>query len=149
MNVTVKIGDQTFDVQIEDLNARPIIATVDGERFEVTPSAGVAPAAPVTLVAPAAPVAPVASPVPVSVTSLAGNTLTAPLPGIVISIFAKPGDSVETGQVLLVIEAMKMKNSIRSTRAGRIAGVLVSEGQTVAHKQALLTFAEAGEAPWT
>ncbi len=147
MIVTVKIGDQTFDVQIEDLHARPIVAVVDGDRFEVTPGNG-APARAAPAPMKATPAAPAALPTAASVSSLAGDTLTAPLPGTVISIFAKPGDPIETGQVLLVIEAMKMKNSIRSTRPGVIAEVLVSEGQTVAHKQALLTFASAGEAAW-
>jgi biotin carboxyl carrier protein len=41
---------------------------------------------------------------------------------------------------VLIIEAMKMKNSIRSTRSGKIAEVLVTVGQTVAHKQALVRF---------
>jgi biotin carboxyl carrier protein len=50
--------------------------------------------------------------------------------------------------VVLVIEAMKMKNGIRSVRTGRIGELLVSAGQTVAHKQALLRFADAGEATW-
>jgi biotin carboxyl carrier protein len=128
---------------------------VGGDRFEVTPESGgpatvvsvSAKAAPRLASAPAAPAAAASASI-TSVTSLAGNTLTAPLPGTVISVFAKSGDQIETGQVLLVIEAMKMKNSIRSTRAGRIAQVLVSEGQTVAHKQSLLTFAEPGEASW-
>jgi biotin carboxyl carrier protein len=66
--------------------------------------------------------------------------LTAPLPGTVIEIFVKPGEQIEAGQVILVIEAMKMKNSIRSTRAGKVAEVLVGAGQTVAHKQALVRF---------
>jgi biotin carboxyl carrier protein len=66
--------------------------------------------------------------------------LTAPLPGTIVEIFVKAGDEIEAGQVILVIEAMKMKNSIRSTRAGKAAQVLVSAGQTVAHKQALVKF---------
>ena len=66
--------------------------------------------------------------------------MTAPLPGTVIEIFVKPGDQIETGQVILVIEAMKMKNSIRSTRAGKIVEVLVRAGQTVAHKEPLVRF---------
>ena len=66
--------------------------------------------------------------------------MTAPLPGTVIEIFIKAGDQIEAGQVILIIEAMKMKNSIRSRRAGKIAEVLVSAGQTVAHKQALVRF---------
>ena len=66
--------------------------------------------------------------------------MTAPLPGTVIETFIKAGDQIEAGQVILIIEAMKMKNSIRSTRAGKIAEVLVSAGQTVAHKQSLVRF---------
>jgi biotin carboxyl carrier protein len=52
----------------------------------------------------------------------------------------KKGEAIETGHVMMVIEAMKMKNSIRSTRSGKIADVLVAAGQTVAHKQALVRF---------
>ena len=55
-------------------------------------------------------------------------------------MFVRAGDTIEAGQIVLVIEAMKMKNSIRSTRAGRIVEVLVNAGQTVAHKQALVRF---------
>jgi biotin carboxyl carrier protein len=66
--------------------------------------------------------------------------LTAPLPGTVIEIFVKAGEYIEAGQIILVIEAMKMKNSIRSTRAGKITEVLVSAGQTVTHKQILVRF---------
>jgi biotin carboxyl carrier protein len=80
---------------------------------------------------------------------LRGNEMTAPLPGVVTELFVKPGDQVEAGQVVLVIEAMKMKNGIRSVRAGRIGQVLVSPGQTVAHKQGLLRFEDnSGEAAW-
>ena len=57
-----------------------------------------------------------------------------------IELFVKAGDVIESGQVIVIIEAMKMKNSIRSTRAGKIAEVLVSPLQTVAHKQALVRF---------
>jgi pyruvate carboxylase subunit B len=57
-----------------------------------------------------------------------------------MEIFVKAGEQIESGQVVLVIEAMKMKNSIRSTRAGNIAEVMVNAGETVAHKQALVRF---------
>ena len=66
--------------------------------------------------------------------------MTAPLPGTIIEIFVKAGDEIEAGKVVLVIEAMKMKNSIRTTRGGKVAEILVSPGQTVAHKQALVRF---------
>ncbi len=152
MMVTVKIGEKTYNVQIEDLNARPIVAIVEGQRFEVMPENGLSSAPPArqTLPQPGAAPAPALAALssPGSVGSLSGNTLIAPLPGTVTSIFVKPGDSIETGQVLLVIEAMKMKNSIRATRSGVIAEVLINEGQTVAHKQPLLTFVAPGEAAW-
>ena len=66
--------------------------------------------------------------------------MTAPLPGTVIEVFVKAGDVIEAGQVIVIIEAMKMKNSIRSTRAGKIAEVLTSVNQTVVHKQVLVKF---------
>jgi biotin carboxyl carrier protein len=66
--------------------------------------------------------------------------MTAPLPGTVVEVFVKEGDLIESGQVILIIEAMKMKNSIRSTRAGKISEVLVGAMQTVAHKQPLVRF---------
>jgi len=74
--------------------------------------------------------------------------LSAPLPGTVVEVFVKAGDKVEAGQVVLVIEAMKMKNSIRSVFSGLVSEVLVTAGQSVAHKQALVKFAKLGEAAW-
>ena len=140
MKLNVKINDKNYEVEIEDLNARPIIAMVDGERFEVTPENGKLPevkkdASAKVEVPPKKLEA--ATPTPIS---LNAKVLPAPLPGTIIEIFVKPGDEVESGQVVLVIEAMKMKNSIRSTREGKIAAVLASAGQTVTHKQSLLEF---------
>ena len=60
----------------------------------------------------------------------------------------KAGEKVEAGQVILVIEAMKMKKSIRSVYSGTVSDVFVSTGQSVAHKQALIKFADLGEASW-
>jgi biotin carboxyl carrier protein len=136
MKYTVKIADKSYEVEIEDIHARPVIARVDGQRFEVSPENGNKPEAPkeakeFKLHEPSRPS-----------TSQTGNAkeLTAPLPGTVVEIFVKSGEEIDTGHVVLVIEAMKMKNSIRSTRSGRIAEVLVAAGQTVAHKQPLVRF---------
>ena len=57
--------------------------------------------------------------------------LLAPMPGKVIRVLAKAGDAVEAGQGLLVVEAMKMQNEIRSPKTGVIERIVVSEGQTV------------------
>jgi len=136
MKYKVGISDRSYEVEIEDIHARPIIAHVDGQKFEVQPdSAGK------LLVQEEATESKsvVAVPQP-AVQTGSGNEMTAPLPGTVIEIFVKAGDEIEAGKVVLVIEAMKMKNSIRTTRGGKVAEILVSPGQTVAHKQALVRF---------
>ncbi|HWZ99058.1 MAG TPA: biotin/lipoyl-containing protein [Candidatus Dormibacteraeota bacterium] len=57
--------------------------------------------------------------------------ITAPMPGKIVRILAKPGESVEIGQGLLVVEAMKMQNEIRSPKSGRVEKLFVKEGQAV------------------
>jgi biotin carboxyl carrier protein len=138
MKLNVKINDKNYEVEIEDLNARPIVALVDGERFVVVPDTSGAHIQPKNEVSQKVESAPKKADVPSAASN--AKTLPAPLPGTVIEVFVKPGDEVESGQVVLVIEAMKMKNSIRSTREGKVAAVLVSAAQTVTHKQALLEF---------
>ena len=53
------------------------------------------------------------------------------MPGKVVRLLVKAGDSVEVGQGLLVVEAMKMQNEIRSPKSGSVERVLVAEGQAV------------------
>jgi len=139
MKYSVTIQNKSYIVEIEDINARPVIAHVEGQRFEVIPDTD--------------PVGNENGPdvkkeVPeiksFDVRNNGANKnvdeMTAPLPGVVIELFVKAGDEIEAGQVIVIIEAMKMKNSIRSTRGGKIAEVFVSAGQTVAHKQILVKF---------
>jgi biotin carboxyl carrier protein len=61
----------------------------------------------------------------------AAHTLTAPLPGRIVRVAVKPGDRVEKGDPLLVIEAMKMENEFRAGAAGTVAEVRVAAGQAV------------------
>lgn len=132
MKYNLKISDRSFEVEIEDINKRPIVVSVNGREFLVTPETKALETPPATL--------PVAIPLHPGDTSLHEDSLLAPLPGTVIEVFVRPGDEVESGQVVLIIEAMKMKNSIRSTVDGIVSQVLVSAGQTVNHKQILLEF---------
>lgn len=138
MKYVVKIADKDYEVEIEDIHARPVIARVDGQEFKVNPEGGAKRAAPkeTSEFRPGDLSKSLSSP------GTSSDELTAPLPGVVTEVFVKPGETIEMGQVVLIIEAMKMKNSIRSTRAGTVAEVLVSAGQTVAHKQVLVKFAE-------
>ena len=136
MKYSVRIEDKSYEVEIEDIHARPVIARVDGKRFEVHPENGTKPEVrEETKLA-----TPIQAARPSTSQSAGTGDLTAPLPGTVVDVFVKAGDEVEVGKVVLIIEAMKMKNSIRSTRAGKVAEILVSAGQTVAHKQALVKF---------
>ncbi len=152
MKYKITVKEQTYEVEIENINRRPVIAIVDGERFEVMPEdAGQAE----TRKEADSPVEKKAfNPNPAKAIAhspnqaLSGNTLTAPLPGTVIEVFVKPGDMVEAGQVVVIIEAMKMKNSIRSVFSGTVSEVLINAGQSVAHKQMLIKFVEPGEASW-
>jgi biotin carboxyl carrier protein len=58
--------------------------------------------------------------------------ITAPMPGKIIRLLVSPGDEVEDGQGLVVVEAMKMQNEMKSPKAGRVAEVRTSENATVA-----------------
>jgi Biotin carboxyl carrier protein len=64
--------------------------------------------------------------------------ITAPMPGKVVRLLVKQGDSVEAGQGLLVIEAMKMQNEIRSPKSGKIEKIFAQEGQPVNAGEVLL-----------
>jgi len=148
MKYKITVNEKTYEVEIENINARPVIALVDGERFEVIPED--VDQDQIGIEAQKKPFNP--NPVTTAAISsnpaISGNALTAPLPGTIIEIFVKPGDKVEAGQVVVIIEAMKMKNSIRSVYSGTVSEVLVNAGQSVAHKQALIKFADLGEASW-
>lgn len=141
MKYRVTIGEKTYTVEVEDIHQRPVIARVDGEAFQVFIERPAETAAPRSAEPPAVSVRPVSTAsLPVEKTASAGNALLSPLPGTVVEVFVKPGEQIEAGQVALIIEAMKMKNSIRSVRGGVVKRVLVSAGQTVAHRQPLLEF---------
>lgn len=134
MQYKVTINGKTYTVEIEDINARPVVAYVDGQKVEVTPENGIR--------SEVQKEAKEFGPLKFPARGLDANVkeLVAPLPGTVIEVFFKAGDEIEAGETLLIIEAMKMKNSIRATRGGRIAEVLVQAGETVAHKQTLARF---------
>jgi len=141
MKYCITIKNKPYVVEIEDINARPVIAYVEGQRFEVIPDMNPAGSKdnPETTI-PSLTKEGKSSDLQKHDPNQQVNEMTAPLPGTVIEVFVKAGDVIEAGQVIVIIEAMKMKNSIRSTRAGKIAEVLTSVNQTVIHKQVLVKF---------
>ena len=66
-------------------------------------------------------------------------TLSAPMPGKVVRLLVAAGDAVEAGQGLLVVEAMKMQNEIKSPRSGQVVSLTAREGATVAAGEPLAT----------
>lgn len=65
--------------------------------------------------------------------------LKAPMPGLIISIPVNEGDEVVKGQVLLILESMKMQNELKAPRDGKIQRIRVKAGETVEQKQPLLS----------
>ena len=65
--------------------------------------------------------------------------LKAPMPGLVVDILVDSGQAVEKGDVLVILESMKMQNELKSPRAGPVSRIRVEVGDTVAQKQTLLT----------
>ncbi len=125
--ITVKVNGHPYQVDIETVTVEE---TPTHEREAALEMVARPTLAPEKATTPAAPIAPQA------------NVVRAPMPGNILGITVKPGDWVSTRQQLCWLEAMKMKNAIRSPRDGVIASVEVSEGQAVAHGDALFTFAD-------
>ena len=99
------------------------------DEYELAAPAAAAPAAPA-----AAPVAaaPAAAPAPAPAAGLAaGEVVKSPMPGNVLKINVTQGQQVKEGEVLLILEAMKMENDIVSTKAGTVAQIVVSKGAVV------------------
>jgi biotin carboxyl carrier protein len=74
--------------------------------------------------------------------AVAGSTVSAPMPGVILEVHVKTGDHVERGQQIAVLEAMKMHNLIGAPRAGTIGEVCVTPGQAVGHGDVLVHYTE-------
>lgn len=72
--------------------------------------------------------------------ALEQRELTAPMPGLVLSVLVSEGDTVETGQPLLVLEAMKMENELRAEMSGTVRAVRVQPGDAVTKQHVLIEF---------
>jgi biotin carboxyl carrier protein len=139
----VTVGDESYEVELagdEDLPEATITpafapARVAGAPRAVPADTGVAPpsrkASKPAVVVPRKPAA-----------GGSAGTLAAPMPGVVLEVMVKPGDTVVRGQQIAILEAMKMQNSIKSPRAGTVAEVCVAAGQAVGHGDPLVRFVE-------
>ncbi len=124
MKYKITLNDRVYEVEVERG-----VAQVTNEYDYVAPAAPVAAAAPVAVAA--APVAaPAAAPAPVA--AAAGEKVSAPMPGTILNVLVKVGDTVTEGQNLMVLEAMKMENEMLAPKAGKVVQIAVTKGQSVA-----------------
>ncbi len=109
----VKVNGVNYEVEIEEVGSTYI-----------TPVQNVAPVA-------SAPVVNTVASAAISNINVEGEAIKAPLPGNILSINVSAGQTVKSGDVLMVLEAMKMENEILAPRDGVVASVAVSKGATV------------------
>ena len=122
MKYKVTLNDRVYEIEVEAGKAMLL-----DEYAAVAPVAA-APAAPA-----AAPVAaPAAAPAPAApAVTAAGEPVVAPMPGTILKVNVQNGQAVKEGDLLCVLEAMKMENEIFAPKAGTVAQVVVSKGATV------------------
>ena len=118
----VTLNGRTYEVEVEAGKAMLL-----DEYEAIVPSAPAAAPAPVAAAPVAAPAAaPAAAAAPV-----AGEAVTAPMPGNILKVNVTAGQAVKEGDLLVVLEAMKMENEIFAPKSGTVAQVLVQKGSTV------------------
>ncbi len=138
----LKVNGHQYDVMVKDINKDMTLAevVVNGETYQVEisgvkskatsrPQVAAAPGSSATTVTPSTsnPSVPRAA----APSAGAGAAIKCPLPGTILSIKVKVGDTVSVGQTLLVLEAMKMENNIDADRSGVVKQILVQQGATV------------------
>ena len=119
MKYKVTLNNRVYEVEVEQGEAMLV------DEYELAAPAAPAPAA----AAPVAAAAPAAAAAPVSVA--AGEAVKSPMPGNILKINVTQGQQVNEGDVIMVLEAMKMENEIVATRSGTIAQIAVSKGAVV------------------
>ena len=105
--------------------------TVNGVAYSVSVEETAAGAAPVAAAPVAAPVAPKAAPAAAPKAAAGAVTVKAPMPGNILDVKVAAGASVKAGDVLVILEAMKMENEIVAPQGGTVASINVNKGDTV------------------
>lgn len=127
MKYKVTLNKRVYEVEVEEGSAMLV------DEYELAAPAAPAAPAPVAPAAPA-PVAAAAAPVaaaPAAAGLTAGTVVEAPMPGNVLKINVAQGQTVKEGDVLLVLEAMKMENEITATKSGTVAQIVTAKGAVV------------------
>ena len=125
-----KINGNLYNVVIGDIEENIAHVEVNGTHYtvEMEKKPKAAPA-PKPVVRPAA--KPAAAPVAKPAAGGAKSGVKSPLPGVILDIKVNVGDEVKKGQTLIILEAMKMENSINADKDGKVAAINVSKGESV------------------
>ena len=119
---TITVNGTAYEVEVEEM----------GGAAATAPKAAAPKAAPATGTGRCSTAPKAAAPAPAAKPVAAGSaTISAPMPGKVLEVKVKAGDAVKSGDVLMILEAMKMQNEIMAPADGTISDVRVSAGQTV------------------
>ena len=114
-NLKITVNGTPYDVQVEENGAQ-----------DTAPSVSAQPSAPAPK-EPAVPTKAAAKPA----AAAGSETVSCPMPGTIVSVNVKAGQSVKKGDILIVLEAMKMENEIMAPHDAKVAAVMVSKGESV------------------
>lgn len=134
-----KINGNDYNIAINSTTGNVADVTVNGVDYKVE----IENEMPAVQAVPQA-AAPAAKPAPTPVVAKPageGRPVTSPLPGVIIEVSVKEGDTVAAGQKVAVLEAMKMENEIQSDRAGVVTKINVAKGDSVLEGAAIVTIA--------
>lgn len=129
----VNVNGNSYEVEVDEVGGMPVRQPVAARPIQPVAAPAAKVAATEAAPAPAAPAAPVSSGVEGAV------KMTAPMPGTILDVRVKPGDKVEKGMVVVILEAMKMENEILSPQDATVASVNVTSGHQVNSGDIMLT----------
>ena len=136
MKYKVTLNKRVYEVEVEAGEAMLV------DEYDLKAPAAAAPAAAPVAAAPVAAAAPAAAPAaPAGGALAAGTVIKSPMPGNVLKINVAPGQKVNEGDVLLILEAMKMENEVVSTKTGTVAQIVVEKGAVVETDSPLVVIA--------
>ena len=138
-----KINGNDYNVAINSTNGNLADVTVNGVSYQVEMENSMPAAAPVQAAPQASAPQPAAAtaPAPAAKPAGEGKAVTSPLPGVIIEVSVKEGDTVAAGQKVAVLEAMKMENEIQAEKAGVVTKIHVSKGDSVLEGASIVTIA--------
>ncbi len=136
MKYKVTLNKRVYEVEVEAGEAMLV------DEYDLkAPAAAAAPAPAAAAPAAAAPAAAPAPAAPAGGALAAGTVIKSPMPGNVLKINVAPGQKVNEGDVLLILEAMKMENEVVSTKTGTVAQIVVEKGAVVETDSPLVVIA--------